>query len=93
MHDTFQFGVIVLASYDEYTTVVKSGNVVSKHVNGWKVIETSDSKLRVIWHKRRRILMENMSECSTRLQKISTSAGTRLEGVVGLRILVDTCVP
>ena len=34
MHDTFQFGVIVLSSYDEYTTVVKSGNVASKHVNG-----------------------------------------------------------
>ena len=37
MHDTFQFGVIVSASYDEYTALVKSGNVVSKHVNGWKV--------------------------------------------------------
>ena len=36
-HDTFQFGVIVSASYDEYTALVKSGNVVSKHVNGWKV--------------------------------------------------------
>ena len=33
MHDTFQFGVIVLASYDEYTALVKSGNVASKHVN------------------------------------------------------------
>ena len=32
-----QFGVIVSASYDEYTALVKSGNVVSKHVNGWKV--------------------------------------------------------
>ena len=36
-HDTFQFGVIVSASYDENTALVKSGNVVSKHVNGWKV--------------------------------------------------------
>ena len=36
-HDTFQFGVIVSASYDEYTALVKSGNIVSKHVNGWKV--------------------------------------------------------
>ena len=35
MHDTFQFGVIVPASYDEYTALVKSGNV----------IETSDLKL------------------------------------------------
>ena len=34
-HDTFQFGVIVPALYDEYTVLVKSGNVVSKHVNGW----------------------------------------------------------
>ena len=25
MHDTFQFGVIVPASYDEYTALVKSG--------------------------------------------------------------------
>ena len=33
----FQFGVIVPASYDEYTTLVKSGNVASKHVNGWRV--------------------------------------------------------
>ena len=37
MHDTFQFGVIVPASYDEYTALVKSGNVASKHVNGWRV--------------------------------------------------------
>ena len=36
-HDTFQLGVIVSASYDEYTALVKSGNVVSKHVNGWEV--------------------------------------------------------
>ena len=35
MHDTFQFGVVVPASYDEYTALIKSGNVVSKHVNGW----------------------------------------------------------
>ena len=34
-HDTFQFGVIVPALYDEYTVLVKSGNVVSKHVNEW----------------------------------------------------------
>ena len=39
MHDTFQFGVIVPASYDEYTTLVKSGNVASN------AIETSDLKL------------------------------------------------
>ena len=37
MHDTFQFGVIAPASYDEYTALVKSGNVASKHVNGWRV--------------------------------------------------------
>ena len=29
----FFFGVIVPASYDEYTALVKSGNVASKHVN------------------------------------------------------------
>ena len=34
MHDTFQFGVIVPTLYDEYTALVKSGNVASKHVNG-----------------------------------------------------------
>ena len=34
MHDTSQFGVIVPASYDEYITLVKSGNAASKHVNG-----------------------------------------------------------
>ena len=33
-NDTFQFDVIVLALYDEYTALVKSGNVASKHVNG-----------------------------------------------------------
>ena len=32
-NDTFQFGVIVSASYDEYTASVKCGNVSSKH--GW----------------------------------------------------------
>ena len=37
MHDTFQFGVIVSASFDEYTALVKCGNVSSKHVNGWCV--------------------------------------------------------
>ena len=36
-NDTFQFGVIVPTSYDEYTALVKSGNVASKHVNGWRV--------------------------------------------------------
>ena len=35
-NDTFQFGVIVSASYDEYTALVKCGNVASKHVNGWR---------------------------------------------------------
>ena len=34
-HDTFQFDVIVPALYDEYKVLVKSGNVGSKHVNGW----------------------------------------------------------
>ena len=34
---TFQFGEIVPTSYDEYTALVKSGNVASKHVNGWRV--------------------------------------------------------
>ena len=34
-HDTFQFGVIVSALYEEYSVLVKSVNVVSKHVNGW----------------------------------------------------------
>ena len=33
-NDTLQFGVIVPTSYDEYTALVKSGNVASKHVNG-----------------------------------------------------------
>ena len=33
--NTFQFGEIVPTSYDEYTALVKSGNVASKHVNGW----------------------------------------------------------
>ena len=37
MHVTFQFGVIVPASYDEYTELVKIGQVASKHVNGWRV--------------------------------------------------------
>ena len=32
---TFQFDEIVPTSYDEYTALVKSGNVASKHVNGW----------------------------------------------------------
>ena len=34
MHVTSLLGLIVLASYDEYTALVKSGNVASKHV--WK---------------------------------------------------------
>ena len=34
-NDTFQFDVIVPALYDEYTALVKSENVSSKHVNGW----------------------------------------------------------
>ena len=34
---TFQFYKIVPTSYDEYTALVKSGNVASKHVNGWRV--------------------------------------------------------
>ena len=34
---TFQFYNIVPASYNEYTALVKSGNVASKHVNGWRV--------------------------------------------------------
>ena len=34
MHVTFLLGLIVPASYDEYTALVKSGNVASKHV--WK---------------------------------------------------------
>ena len=33
-NDTFQFGVIVPTLYNEYTALVKSGNVASKHVNG-----------------------------------------------------------
>ena len=36
-NDTFRFGEIVPTSYDEYTALVKSGNVASKHVNGWRV--------------------------------------------------------
>ena len=37
MHVTFLFGLNVPASYDEYTALVKSGNVASKHV--WKAIK------------------------------------------------------
>ena len=33
-NDTFQFDKIVPTAYDEYTALVKSGNVASKHVNG-----------------------------------------------------------
>ena len=36
-NDTFRFGEIVPTSYDEYTALVKSGNVASEHVNGWRV--------------------------------------------------------
>ena len=36
MHVTFLFGLIVLASYDEYIALVKSDNVASKHV--WKAV-------------------------------------------------------
>ena len=32
MHVTFLLGLTVPASYDEYTALVKSGNVASKHV-------------------------------------------------------------
>ena len=32
MHVTFLLGLIVPASYDEYTALVKSGNGASKHV-------------------------------------------------------------
>ena len=32
MHVTSLFGFVFLASYDEYTALVKSGNVASKHV-------------------------------------------------------------
>ena len=32
-----RIGVTVPASYGEYTALVKSGNVASKHVNGWRV--------------------------------------------------------
>ena len=37
MHVTFLLGLLVLASYDEYTALVKSGNVASKHV--WKAFK------------------------------------------------------
>ena len=36
MHVTSLFGLIVPASYDEYTALVKSGNVASKHV--WSAV-------------------------------------------------------
>ena len=42
MHVTFLLGLIVPASYDEYTALVKSGNVASKHV--WKAVKGAD------WH-------------------------------------------
>ena len=37
MHVTSVLGLIVPASYDEYTALVKSGNVASKHV--WKAVK------------------------------------------------------
>ena len=37
MHVTSLLGLIVLASYDEYTALVKSGNDASKHV--WKAVK------------------------------------------------------
>ena len=37
MHVLFPLGLIVPASYDEYTVLVKSGNVASKHV--WKAVK------------------------------------------------------
>ena len=37
MHVTSLLGLIVPASYDEYTALVKSGNVASKHV--WKAVK------------------------------------------------------
>ena len=74
----------VPTSYDEYTALVKSGNVASKHVNGWEsAIETSDLKLSGIWYKRPRIVMRSMRVRSTLLQQISTMVGTSLEGDVG----------
>ena len=81
----FNLGVIVPTSYDEYTALVKSGNVASKHVKRMKsAIETSDLKLSEwSWYKRPRIVMRSMSERSTLQQQISTSVGTKLEGVVG----------
>ena len=35
MHVTFLFGLIVPASYEEYTALVKSGNVASKGAYCW----------------------------------------------------------
>ena len=46
-------------------------------------IVTSDLKLSGDLYKRPRIVMRSMSERSILLQQISTSVGTRLEGVVG----------
>ena len=37
MHVTSLLGLIVLAPYDEYTALVKSGNGASKHV--WKAVK------------------------------------------------------
>ena len=41
-----ELGLIVLAPYDEYTALVKSGNVASKHV--WKAVKGT-----YCWRKRR----------------------------------------
>ena len=85
--------VIVPTSYDEYTSLVKSGNVASKHVNGWRVRSKRQGlKLSGIWYKRPRIVMRSMSERSTLLLQVSTSVGKSLEGDV-VRILVETWVP
>ena len=37
MHVTSLLGLVVPASYDEYTALVKSENVASKHVSGGNV--------------------------------------------------------
>ena len=37
MHVTSLLGLTVLASYDEYTALVKSGNVASNHV--WRAVK------------------------------------------------------
>ena len=69
-HATTHFDLvrIVPTSYDEYTALVKSGNVASKHVNGWRVrLKQSDLKLSGIWYKRPRIVMRSMSDSVVQL--------------------------